>query len=87
MVCYMEILALLQLTQCVKMFSPVRVVATIVFLGSIGLVFVGAFVLHNHVSSCSFFGCGLLTNRLLALQALCISAYYLTFCAKAFAHK
>jgi hypothetical protein len=31
------------------MFKPVRVVATIVFLGSIGLVFVGAFVLHNEV--------------------------------------
>jgi len=33
--------------QLKMMFSPVRVVATIVFLGSIGLVFVGAFVLHN----------------------------------------
>lgn len=32
------------------MFAPVRVVATIVFLGSIGLVFVGAFVLNNDVS-------------------------------------
>lgn len=32
------------------MFAPVRVVATIVFLGSIGLVFVGAFVLGNDVS-------------------------------------
>ncbi|KAF9458643.1 SFT2-domain-containing protein [Collybia nuda] len=29
------------------MFKPVRVVASIVFLGSIGLVFVGAFVLKN----------------------------------------
>jgi hypothetical protein len=29
------------------MFKPVRVVATIVFLASIGLVFVGAFVLDN----------------------------------------
>jgi len=29
------------------MFKPVRVVATIVFLASIGLVFVGAFVLKN----------------------------------------
>jgi len=29
------------------MFKPVRVVATIVFLASIGLVFVGAFVLRN----------------------------------------
>jgi hypothetical protein len=31
------------------MFAPVRVVATILFLGSIGLVFVGAFVLKNDV--------------------------------------
>jgi hypothetical protein len=31
------------------MFKPVRVVATIVFLASIGLVLVGAFVLHNGV--------------------------------------
>jgi len=31
------------------MFKPVRVVATIVFLLSIGLVFVGAFVLRNEV--------------------------------------
>jgi len=29
------------------MFKPVRVVATIIFLASIGLVFVGAFVLKN----------------------------------------
>lgn len=32
-----------------QMFKPVRVVATIVFLASIGLVFVGAFVLKNDV--------------------------------------
>lgn len=32
------------------MFKPVRIVATIVFLGSIGLVLVGAFVLQNAVS-------------------------------------
>jgi len=31
------------------MFKPVRVVATIVFLASIGLVFVGAFVLKNDI--------------------------------------
>jgi len=31
------------------MFKPVRVVASIVFLASIGLVFVGAFVLKNEV--------------------------------------
>jgi len=31
------------------MFKPVRVAATIVFLGSIGLVFVGAFVLKNEI--------------------------------------
>jgi hypothetical protein len=31
------------------MFKPVRVVATIIFLASIGLVFVGAFVLRNDV--------------------------------------
>ncbi|KAF8894446.1 Got1/Sft2-like family-domain-containing protein [Infundibulicybe gibba] len=31
------------------MFKPVRVVATFVFLGSIGLVFVGAFVLRNEI--------------------------------------
>jgi hypothetical protein len=29
------------------MFKPVRVVATIIFLGSIGMVFVAAFVLGN----------------------------------------
>ncbi|KAF8310177.1 SFT2-domain-containing protein [Clavulina sp. PMI_390] len=33
--------------QLKMMFAPVRVVATILFLGSIGLVFVGAFVLNN----------------------------------------
>lgn len=32
------------------MFAPVRIVATIIFLGSIGLVFVGAFVLKIDVS-------------------------------------
>ncbi|KDQ60637.1 hypothetical protein JAAARDRAFT_124780 [Jaapia argillacea MUCL 33604] len=31
------------------MFKPVRIVATIVFLGAIGLIFVGAFVLRNDV--------------------------------------
>lgn len=31
------------------MFKPVRIVATIVFLGSIALVFVGAFVINNDV--------------------------------------
>jgi len=31
------------------MFKPIRVIATIVFLASIGLVFVGAFVLHNEI--------------------------------------
>ncbi|KAF8522132.1 SFT2-domain-containing protein [Hysterangium stoloniferum] len=31
------------------MFKPVRVVATIVFIGSIGLVFVGAFVIGSEV--------------------------------------
>jgi len=31
------------------MFKPVRVVASVVFLGSIGLVFVGAFVLKNEI--------------------------------------
>jgi len=31
------------------MFKPVRVVASVVFLASIGLVFVGAFVLHNEI--------------------------------------
>jgi hypothetical protein len=36
------------------MFKPVRVVATIVFLASIGLVFVGAFVLGNAVGILSF---------------------------------
>lgn len=39
-----------ELTRHPQMFAPVRVVATIVFLGSIGLVFVGAFVLGNDVS-------------------------------------
>ncbi|KAJ7756877.1 SFT2-domain-containing protein [Mycena maculata] len=36
-------------SQLKMMFKPVRVVATIVFLGSIGLVFVGAFVLGNEI--------------------------------------
>jgi len=31
------------------MFKPVRIVATLVFLGSIGLIFVGAFVIGNGV--------------------------------------
>lgn len=31
------------------MFKPVRIVATIVFLASIALVFVGAFVIKNDV--------------------------------------
>lgn len=31
------------------MFKPVRIIATIVFLGSIALVFVGAFVIKNDV--------------------------------------
>lgn len=57
------------------MFAPVRVVATIVFLGSIGLVFVGAFVLGNDVSAhmspdpLSF----LAEMLFLFLQVLCIS--------------
>lgn len=33
-----------------QMFKPVRVVATILFLASIGLIFVGAFVIRNDVS-------------------------------------
>ena len=33
------------------MFKPIRVVATIIFLASIGMVFVGAFVLTNEVRS------------------------------------
>ncbi|EDR11329.1 ER-to-Golgi vesicle protein transport Sft2 [Laccaria bicolor S238N-H82] len=37
------------LKQLKLMFKPVRVVASIVFLASIGLVFVGAFVLKNEV--------------------------------------
>ncbi|KAJ7090255.1 SFT2-domain-containing protein [Mycena belliarum] len=36
-------------SQLKLMFKPVRVVATIVFLASIGLVFVGAFVLGNEI--------------------------------------
>jgi len=36
------------------MFKPVRIVATIVFLASIGLIFVGAFVLGNGVLSIIF---------------------------------
>ncbi|KAL4074641.1 Got1/Sft2-like family-domain-containing protein [Scleroderma yunnanense] len=33
----------------IGMFKPVRLLATVLFLGSIGLVFVGAFVLGNEV--------------------------------------
>jgi len=36
-------------SQLKLMFKPVRLVATAVFLGSVGLVFVGAFVLGNEV--------------------------------------
>jgi hypothetical protein len=36
------------------MFKPVRLIATLVFLGSIGLVFVGAFVLGNEVRQSYF---------------------------------
>ncbi|KAI0781074.1 SFT2-domain-containing protein [Trametes elegans] len=36
-------------TQLKMMFKPVRVVATIVFLGSIGLIFVGAFVIKSDI--------------------------------------
>ncbi|KAN0075346.1 Got1/Sft2-like family domain containing protein [Tylopilus felleus] len=36
-------------TQIKLMFKPVRIIATIVFLATIGLVFVGAFVIHNGV--------------------------------------
>ncbi|KAH7929763.1 SFT2-domain-containing protein [Leucogyrophana mollusca] len=35
--------------QIKTMFKPVRLVATVIFLGSIGLVFVGAFVLGNEI--------------------------------------
>lgn len=34
------------------MFKPVRVIATVVFLASIALVFVGAFVIRNEVRPC-----------------------------------
>ncbi|KAG2075981.1 SFT2-domain-containing protein [Suillus decipiens] len=36
-------------SQIKLMFKPVRIIATAVFLGSVGLVFVGAFVLKNEV--------------------------------------
>ncbi|KAG2158136.1 SFT2-domain-containing protein [Suillus bovinus] len=36
-------------SQIKLMFKPVRIIATVVFLGSVGLVFVGAFVLKNEV--------------------------------------
>lgn len=36
-------------TQIKQMFKPVRLLATLVFLCSIGLVFVGAFVLGNEI--------------------------------------
>ncbi|KAH7912248.1 SFT2-domain-containing protein [Hygrophoropsis aurantiaca] len=35
--------------QIKTMFKPVRIVATVIFLASIGLVFVGAFVLKNEI--------------------------------------
>lgn len=37
------------------MFKPVRVVASIIFLASIGLVFVAAFVLRNEVRVVYYF--------------------------------
>ncbi|KAG2133872.1 SFT2-domain-containing protein [Suillus cothurnatus] len=36
-------------SQIKLMFKPVRIIATVVFLGSVGLVFVGAFVLKNEI--------------------------------------
>ncbi|KAG1749032.1 SFT2-domain-containing protein [Suillus paluster] len=36
-------------SQIKLMFKPVRLIATIVFIGSIGLVFIGAFVIGNEV--------------------------------------
>lgn len=53
------------------MFAPVRVVATIVFLGSIGLVFVGAFVLGNDVrgpSSSFYYPCVPCANYILRIR-------------------
>ncbi|RDX48269.1 SFT2-domain-containing protein [Polyporus arcularius HHB13444] len=35
--------------QLKMMFKPIRVVATIIFLGSIGLIFVGAFVIRSNL--------------------------------------
>jgi len=37
------------LNQLKLMFKPVRVVATIVFIASIGLVFIGAFLIHSEI--------------------------------------
>ncbi|KAG1858401.1 SFT2-domain-containing protein [Suillus subalutaceus] len=36
-------------SQIKLMFKPVRIIATVVFLGSVGLVFVGAFVLKSEI--------------------------------------
>lgn len=51
------------------MFKPVRIVATIIFLGSIGLIFVGAFVL----------GSGLLCLIFVFVQYLAYTWYTLSY--------
>jgi len=51
------------------MFKPVRVVATIIFIASIGLVFVGAFVLRN----------GLLCLIFVIIEFLAYSWYTLSY--------
>uniref|UniRef100_A0A0W0FZN0 P-loop containing nucleoside triphosphate hydrolase protein n=1 Tax=Moniliophthora roreri TaxID=221103 RepID=A0A0W0FZN0_MONRR len=55
------------LKQLKLMFKPVRIVATIIFLGAIGLIFVGAFVIGNGVLCINF---GLPTGGSLPSQPL-----------------
>lgn len=53
-----------------QMFKPVRIIATFVFLGSIALVFVGAFVIKNDVRIFVSHASHVL---IIHLQLLCIS--------------
>ena len=63
------------------MFKPVRVIATVVLFASIGLVLVGAFVLHNGVGigRILFHLERLLIYPLLSTQVLCLSELSLFF--------
>ena len=60
------------------MFKPVRVVATIIFLASIALIFVGAFVIRSDVSRPTSILAHLLTKHRLRSCAS-VSSFYSTW--------